>query len=311
MKKTLPFLLLFTILLVTTVQASSYTANDTLNFSNTCIFQGYKVADDDINTYARNGQCAGGGSPANFTVEYSSNDDYKFGMVNISHRASGVLTFYQVVYCYNSTEKVVIADYNYTAPFIQSNIYFDVPQTCLDYWNGGGQELVTIKSTSPSLSDAYRWYEVDMIVTTPTPPSIIAIDPTTDPSIKIGTNETFSVSVYEPDGDSLSYVWTVDSVDQLNNLSSFVFDTTGLSESSPIIEVTVSEIDGNDSVSWTPTLLFTLPYEADYVAEDLDDIAVDGVASFGVTFVRLASLLAILFLVIFGAKALGRAGKKK
>lgn len=149
--------------------------------------------------------------------------------------------------------------------------------------------------------------------TVPTPPTILSRIPLLDPTINQGENQTFSVTVSEVDNDTLSYVWTVDSVDQNNNESTFTYDTTAQS-GEKIIEVVVSDKDGNDTTSWTATIQITSAitgYVPRYVSSDVDNIVVDGTATMAVTWVDFMPLIALIVIIGGVATYIGIRKKRK
>ena len=85
-----------------------------------------------------------------------------------------------------------------------------------------------------------------------TPPVIDSFLPSGDPTIALGDSQEFSVSASDPDSDTLSYAWYVDSALQSETTSSFTYDSSAGVAGSYSISVAVSDGNGGeDTQAWT------------------------------------------------------------
>ena len=90
------------------------------------------------------------------------------------------------------------------------------------------------------------------IRSTNTKPSLSFKTPAALDSVEVGTNQGFSVTTYDPDGDLLSYSWKVDdNVEQAGSSSSFSRLFSGLTPSTTVTVVFQDPWGLKDSASWT------------------------------------------------------------
>lgn len=63
-------------------------------------------------------------------------------------------------------------------------------------------------------------------------------------SVIAGASTTLQATASDPNGDAISYAWTVDGQSVTNNSPSFAFGSAGRAEGSHKVEVTVTDVDG-------------------------------------------------------------------
>jgi len=99
---------------------------------------------------------------------------------------------------------------------------------------------------------SHEWTLTVSAGTANTPPVIDSFLPSGDPTIALGDSQEFSVSASDPDSDTLSYAWYVDSALQSETTSSFTYDSAAGVAGTYAISVTVSDGNGGDDTQgWT------------------------------------------------------------
>nr|MDO8110820.1 Ig-like domain-containing protein [Candidatus Sigynarchaeota archaeon] len=116
-------------------------------------------------------------------------------------------------------------------------------------------------------------------------PTLGVISPVANINITEGDSMLFSVNPTDPDGDSLSFAWTVNGQSQVGNVSCLSFITNTTSSGSYVINVTVS--DGVHQVvqSWNVTVINKLTRLGGFCIEEDAWLVADGVLYFGGGFV--------------------------
>jgi PKD repeat protein len=80
------------------------------------------------------------------------------------------------------------------------------------------------------------------------PPSILSATPSSPAAVDASGSITFGVTASDPDGDALTYSWTVDGVLAGTSSSSFVF--TGTTPGTHVVRVVASDGSGEATSSW-------------------------------------------------------------
>ena len=169
----------------------------------------------------------------------------------------------------------------------------------VSYFNGSIDEVIVYGDALTS-DEALLLYERQVLgesypFTDSYPPVVQSkIPDSASASLRFSDEETFSVTISDPENDSITYQWYVDDVEQVGETaSSFVFSgLVGIGT----YDVSVTFTDGFNLVSNDWSTSVTSNYEKTYDSEDVGLIAVDGFAKIFLVFVSLATLIGLFLL---------------
>lgn len=135
-------------------------------------------------------------------------------------------------------------------------------------------------------------------------PNITSYYPLTSPlNITYDGTQEFNITATDPEGDTLSYQWYIDGSDILFETANYYL-LEASTETAGNYNITIIVTDGNTNASqeWNVTIQeepAATGHITIYEGEDLDDIAIDGIARILLTLKDLAPLIA-LFIVTIG-----------
>lgn len=152
-----------------------------------------------------------------------------------------------------------------------------------DYdFNSQGYHYVTVQVTDGKDTDAFAW--TLNILNSNRPPTLVSRDPgeTVEADEEEHGSLSLSVNVWDPDGDRITYEWTLDGVVQYGQrYTSYTFHYDHQSAGQHVVAVAASDGMGELGVSWLitindinvpPRIDYTYPYYRQYVSETEDGI---------------------------------------
>lgn len=120
-------------------------------------------------------------------------------------------------------------------------------------FSSAGIFTVVLTVTDDHLLNSSLSKNITILEPTGYPPSITRYSPLNDPSIELGSSQTFSIEITDPDGDPLQIQWYLDDVESYSNVNLYEFEPDEVGT----YAIRVSVSDGSFPAvehSWTLTV---------------------------------------------------------
>lgn len=187
-----------------------------------------------------------------FAVSVTNVNDSPYFKTNFSNKTTNINTpFSYDMSTYfgdpdtNTTLNYSLSSTTHFTTTKSSNTFTLTPTTD---WEGSTE--IYIIATDGSLTANSNAFTIT-VSSSSTSPTIDSYTPETDPSTQTEETQTFTISASDPNGDTLTYVWSVNAItqDSTTNTMSYTPETDGTYE----VKVTIS--DGTNEVSHTWTMI--------------------------------------------------------
>ena len=136
-----------------------------------------------------------------------------------------------------------------------------------------GAKEVTITATDGSLTATSNPFTIKISSSNNTEPTIDDYSPESNPNLAVGDSQEFEITASDEDGDSLTYVWSLDS-EEVSTSDSYTF--TAEKDGTYSLEVIISDGESTTTKTWSIIVGSELISEVDSIITQSSNNAVCG-----------------------------------